>query len=150
MTRHRFLVAIEVDSNGEDYAGRGQCERWLHGQLNRSTFRRAYQTAITPSESGSVGGAGVWEPSSGGPAVSDWWVAEDDRHDRSREPSAVLLPSGMTQEQARSLLGVEPEVEVVDVINVEASDWEDALMEPLRFTMGSDGIIRLTQGPPEG
>lgn len=38
------------------------------------------------------------------PHVDCWWIAEDERQDRSDNNSAVFVPYGMTQEEAEDIL----------------------------------------------
>ena len=42
-----------------------------------------------------------------------WWIAEDERYDRSDLDSAVFVPPGTSQEQAR------------DVLRNHMPDWEE-------------------------
>jgi hypothetical protein len=37
-------------------------------------------------------------------AVTEWWVAEDERYDRSDNEAAVFVPEGLNKVRARQLL----------------------------------------------
>lgn len=67
-TEHTFLVAITVDGA----ATREAAEYWLHDHLPQ------------PGIEFDVNGV----------TVESWWVAEDDRRDRSDCDSAVFVPKG--------------------------------------------------------
>lgn len=80
---HVILVAVVVDHDGS----REEAELWLHERLNEPAFRMQTH-AVT-----------------GGPYVDSWWIAEDERHDRSDLDSAVFVVPGQQVEARNVLLG---------------------------------------------
>lgn len=130
MKRHVFLVAVEVEVPDEiEMPGRGQVERWLHGRLNRTSFRRVVPQVMTGRGPGVGAGQVPYLPNgSREPHIHQWWIAEDSRHDRSTIewfPSAQFnepLPEELPRpwEESNPL----PSGEVDETV-----DWEDGLIE---------------------
>lgn len=77
---HTFLVAISVGPE----PSREAAERSLHTMLP------------SPDDPRGDLGPGGW--------VDCWWIAEDVRHDRSDNDSAIFIPDNITQEEARAVL----------------------------------------------
>lgn len=77
--QHTFLVAIQI-SDPDGLISRKQAENYLCSRLPRPGHALDIQTTE---------GEVINEP-----YVECWWVAEDDRHDRSDNDSAVFVNYG--------------------------------------------------------
>lgn len=85
MSEHTFLVAIAVDGDVD----RATAERFLHNHLPATGEE-------CDSADGETYGASL--------SVAEWWIAEDDRRDRSDNESAVFVPHHLRTKAARSIL----------------------------------------------
>lgn len=84
-----FLVGFQLDWSVDDPdypMHRGMLEFWLHQKLPKGVTM--YDPPDGPKES----------------IETSWWIAEDDRSDRSDCDSAVFVPNGMTQAEAKAVL----------------------------------------------